>query len=90
MCVGVSGLGVGVIVLADTGIGDVELVAYGRRARAYVGNGAGGVRRIGVLQVWCLCAKERSLRVPQASASEVVSASSKQLPRPCEAREARG
>ena len=32
MCVGVSGLGVGDIVLADTGIGDVELVAYGRRA----------------------------------------------------------
>ena len=51
MCVGVSGLGVGDIVLADTGIGDVELVAYGRRARAYVGNGAGGVGRVGVLRL---------------------------------------
>ena len=51
VCVGVSGLGVGDIVLADTGIGDVELVAYGRRARAYVGDGAGGVGRVGVLRL---------------------------------------
>ena len=49
VCVGVSGLGVGDIVLADTGIGDVELVAYGRRARAYVGNGEGGVRGVAVV-----------------------------------------
>ena len=49
MCVRVSGLGVGDIAVADTGVGDVERVIYGRRARAYVGNGEHGVRGVAVV-----------------------------------------
>ena len=35
--------------MADTGVGDVERVIYGRRARAYVGNGEHGVRGVAVV-----------------------------------------